>query len=846
MDRAVYESVTGSNKNYVLPFLEISGEEENCLKENIESLYACGIREFCVVPGGNIPCGQEILFRNIECVLEEAARRDMRIWIRDDLTAAGCRSGEESCREELCVRMADVSGPLARGVMDAAAVTGTAGKLVSVVAMKMADGNSVAPEAAVDGSSNRIVLTDEVKDGRLVCSFPEGVWRVFTVYSARSEGGTGRTDCLCEASVGNLIRDVHEVLYKRFGDYFGGVIAGFLSEAPDFGTSEDAFSVPWTEALNERMETLLGERWKDQLPLLWVPCVEERAAAKVRYAYMDAVSELYQLNYPERLGAWCRDHGVDYIGIIPEDRNGHSRPGAGPGHFFRAASGMPVAGISHSGREIIPGNPNTMRLESGFADGQYYHYAQIKLAASASLLQPEKKGRLLYVMPWGEGGECGVRDMKWIADYLIANGVNRLAFRGFPGRQGSSFRTGTAPAEFPYFVRFMRYCSRLCHIFSGGRWVPEVGVLYHGELEWMDDCMTDQVPARKLKEGYIDYAFIPSDALSDADGTGSGRYPVRAENGRLYVHDVPLKVLIVPRALYADPKLLRFMETCPDIRVVFVDAAPKGVDNAVVVPLDELVPKLREMGVIGARSDVRGPASFFHYVKDSGDLWMVFNESKTEAISGTLLVRLKNGEQKVWKYDVRKNCVYPVEQLMAFGFDEPRMLSTLHLEPYESAVFFTATEEETRGLTRETDPDELRVLRRTDLSGGWTVEVSEHGKTEVLQQEAEQLVPVSEQLPGFAGSVRYVRTLMIDDPQNRYMLEAEHFYEAGRVLVNGEEADCRICPRYRFDLSGCLKEGENLIEIEMAGSMAAGCGGQAFGIREPVGMFGQVRLLEVE
>lgn len=871
MDRAVYESVSGLNKNYILPFLGLYGEEELLLKK-MENLYACGVRELCVTPGeGPAPDGQAVM-RNFEAALAEAERKGMRLWIRDDLRpeeTEDSAAGEGPVREEeyLFMRMFDATGPLARASFDIAEEISRGkcggqisdGKLLTVTAMRMSDGDTAAPEAAVDGSPNRIIFTDCVSDGKLVLSLPRGVWRIFVVYTARAEGVLPAAG-IRESSVQFILDHVYEVFYKRYGSCFGGLIAGFLSDAPQFrflpeeaeGTCGSFQPVLWHEELPELLAQRLGDNWRELLPLLLIPSEDERTMAAVRYAYTDAVSAIYAAACPERVGAWCRARNVEYLGFAPEDSGGHSRIGCGTGHFFRSVSGLSMAGIAQPERGIVPGNPNTNRLDAPFADGQYFHYAQIKLAASAALLQQEKEGRVLCSLPFGNGCGTGVRDMKWIADYLIANGVNRLAFRAFPDGEGPEFMSGSLHPEFPYFVRFMNYCSRICHIFSGGKWVPEVGILYHGEMEWMGSCMMDQVPARKLKEGYIDYAFIPADALADATGTGSGRYPVSVSDGKLVVNGVPLKLLIVPGARFADQKLIRFMETFPEVRVVFTDVAPRGLEHASVVPLDELVPRLRAMGVIGARADVSGSASFFHYVKDSGDLWMAFNESRTESVSGTLLVKLKDETQKVWKYDVRKNCVYPVEQLMAFGFDEPRMLTTLHLGPYESAVFFTAAEGETEALLVKADPDELTEVKRTDISGGWSVEAASSGGPdrfvqlpEAVNGANEELLPVSELIPGFSGRVRYSRELEIPDPRKHYMIEAEHFYEAGRVMVNGEEADCRICPRYRFDLPGVLKRGTNRIEIELAGSMAAGANVRE-GIREPVGMFGKIWLLEVK
>ena len=426
-----------------------------------------------------------------------------------------------------------------------------------------------------------------------------------------------------------------------------------------------------------------------------------------------ALTELAAKNFSGQLGRWCKERGVEYIGHIIEDNNVHGRLGCGEGHYFRAMSGQAVAGIDEIGGQILPGNPDTIRHEFINFDGRFFHYLLAKLGASAALMQTDKKGRLLCETFGTYGFGLGVRDMKWIADFLISRGVNHFVPHAFSMDEYPDldcpphFYAGGHNPQYPYFSRLMRYCNRLCHVFSNGRWIPEVGILYHAPMEWMDDCMTDEIPAQKLHEGHIDYAIVPSDALGEICGQGSGVYTAAVEKGRLVLGDVPLKLLIVPRGRYLDPQLAQFMKAYPEVKVLFIDALPEIISedrnpdeellqilgSAPVTALEDLVPTIRAMGVIGARVRMHGEAAFYHYEKESGDLWMVFNESVTEPIHGNILVKLRSEDRRVYRYDAMKNRVYPVEQILASGFDEPRMLCTLELMPYESAVFFTAAPE---------------------------------------------------------------------------------------------------------------------------------------------------------
>ena len=968
MDRAILESSMDRNENYILPFLWMKGEDEETIRREMDRIDACGIKAVCLESRPHPDYAGPSWWRDFDIVLDEAKKRGMKIWILDDAHfPTGLANGllpkkyPERAKQYLSVKIFDVTGPKARVSLDIASSMRKAftwmdigkpverplideQKLVSIVAVRLVEDDTVMADkaagdeevarGAVRGSLiNRMVLSDVVRDGKLTADFPAGTWRVFVVHTTYDEGARNDyINIIDEDSVKVLIEAVYEPHYARYKEEFGRTIAGFFSDEPGFGNTfgfemnesigRKEMPLPWNREVPGMLEERLGPNWRELLPLLFYPSEDGGKTAEVRYAYMDVVSQLYARHFSMQLGEWCRERGVEYIGHVIEDKNAHSRLGCGAGHFFRALSGQSMAGFDNIGGQILPGNPNTIRHGFNSSDGKFYHYMEAKMAASVALLQEEKKGKLMCETFGAYGWGFGVRDMKWVADWLLSRGVNHFVPHAFSMDRYPDtdcpphfYAHGKNP-EYPYFAHLMRYVNRLCHVFSGGKWIPEVAILYHGDMEWMDDCMMDQVPAQKLSEGHIDYAIVPSDALLDASGVGIGRYGAKVRDGRLYVNGVPLKLIIVPRAKYLDPKLAAFMQENPEIPVLFVDELPEAafrvvregvalketemehikniLASALVVALNELVQTIRSMGVIGARADVKGDVTFFHYVKDSGDLWMAFNESLTETVHGDLLVKVGEEDKKVYRYNAMLNRICPVEQIPAFGFDEPRMLCTLELEPYESAVFFTASPDEVSGLVCDRDPEERRDITRMDISSGWSVELAfsadeplfrpiedviadlrekaargcpdaeaedmppklpepARDAGELAASMGDELRPVSDILPTFSGFMRYERDVWIENPSKPFVIEAENFYEVGRIFVNGEETDFRLCPPYRFDLGKVLKKGINRVVIEAANTPQRdvlnydqGMFGHEKGFYEPSGMFGKVTLVETD
>ena len=69
---------------YLFTFLWMHGEEQSVLREEIEAIYHCGIREFCVESRPYEQFEEEPWWTDMEYVLQEAQKRGMRVWILDD------------------------------------------------------------------------------------------------------------------------------------------------------------------------------------------------------------------------------------------------------------------------------------------------------------------------------------------------------------------------------------------------------------------------------------------------------------------------------------------------------------------------------------------------------------------------------------------------------------------------------------------------------------------------------------------------------------------------------------------------------------------------------------------
>ena len=226
-----------------------------------------------------------------------------------------------------------------------------------------------------------------------------------------------------------------------------------------------------------------------------------------------------------QIGNWCREHGVEYIGHLIEDNNQHSRTGCSLGHYYRGLAGQDMAGIDDIGGQVFPYMEDVyIRNPEGIdRDGEFYHYMLGKLASSLAAIDPLKKNRSMCEIFGAYGWEEGVKLEKYLADHFMVRGVNHFVPHAFspkafpdPDCPPHFYAHGNHP-QYRHFGYLMRYMNRICELINGGRHIAPVAVLYHGEAEWVGECMYSQKPAHLLADNQIDYDILPGDVFAEPE-----------------------------------------------------------------------------------------------------------------------------------------------------------------------------------------------------------------------------------------------------------------------------------------------------------------------------------------
>lgn len=837
-------------KNHIFPFLWMRGESDEVIREEMDRIDYCGIKAVCVEARPHDDyCGPD-WWRDLGIVLEEAEKRQMKVWILDDKHfPTGFANGlikdkyPDRKKQYINCSTADVFGKSRLMTLDINRMLkpsigfwqiGDAvdyderlnNEVVAIVALRF-DEDNIFHEDTID-------LTELYTVDNPVIRFqlPEGAWRVHLIYKTRTDGGDDTyINMIDEISASTQIEAVYEPHFGQFKEKFGTTIAGFFSDEPQFGNIfEQCFdtkvghkkmSLPWSEELKKLLVEAYGDSFTEKLVYLFASTKERILEPQVRYDYMDFISRLYAKNFAQPIGHWCEEHGVEYIGHVVEDNSVHSRLGLGAAHYFRAISGQHMAGIDCIGGQVVYGAGRQTHGGMSDSDGEFFHYTLGKLGASSGHLEPKKKGRTMCELFGAYGWNFGVRDMKYVLDHLLVRGVNELVPHAF---SMANYPDSDCPphfyarghnGQFDYFADLMRYGNRMCDLLSDGQHVASVAVLYDGELDWSGERMPMQKICRQLIEHQVEFDIVSLDMLTNlADYNGT------IQDNALVINGIAFKMLLVPSAEYMPQALLDFVEQHPAFPVIVVGDKPLNVlpvtahsyeklDLFTYQNLEGLGESIQKQGL--SRVSLEKPfadLTVYHYDKN-GNIFALLNESSTAVFSGNITFK---GSEELIAYDVYADKKYAVSgQIIGSDY-----CVSLNLEPGQAIVLLENFNQEIYPIYQSYQ--EKRQAKTTEqvLTGDWTVKLMKAKTYPTVEEEFETSVlsPISDCYPDFAGIIRYELDFRTDDLKN-VLLEMEHVHEVVTVEIDGVRVGRVITAPYAVDLEQ-LSAGDHHMAIEVA------------------------------
>ncbi len=910
----VDQLLSEKGENYIFPFFWQHGEEEAVLREYMQKIQEANIGAVCVESRPHPDFVGEKWWKDMDVILDEAGKRNMKVWILDDSHfPTGYAAGKmETADQRLCHQYLDYNvleayGPRSQMEINVAAYAKPQplppwmppmpgepkrkhhdDRLFKVIACPVEKkGRCGAP----------VDLTGLVQDGTVFWDVPEGYWKIYVVYLTRdARGRNNYINFLDKESCRILIDAVYEPHYEKYGDLFGSVIAGFFSDEPPIGNTpgytrgdligNPQMALPWSEEMGEMMEREYRSGWELLTPFLWNQGSEKQQTAHIRTAYMNAVSKLVSRCFSDQLGAWCQEHGVEYIGHMLEDCDSNANLGPSMGHFFRGLSGQHMAGIDNIGGQVLPAGQDVRRHEPDMCQDSagFYHYMLGRMGASMAAVDPKKKGRCMCENFGAYGWRAGVSLEKYLMDHFLVRGVNRYVPHAFspkafpdPDCPPHFYAHGENP-QFGVFGQLMAYTNRICHLIDGGRGEAPVALLYHGESEWAGAYESNILACRALTRAQINFLLIPSDVLENREEYHTKFLP---EEKVLKVNGTVCRALVISGCQYLTKAAAEFVieAKAAGFQVVFTGRLPEGICDTDGRESRLLTEKLQDCRVADVEMLAEEfPDSSYHTVcleaseenltayhyQNQEDAYLLLNENTGRTIEQWITLGSGIKKEEIAEYDAWENRLCPAKVRESNG----EVQIHVHLEPLEMKIWvcgadwknmtegmasYTASEKMTSGLcaVESSEGAKEKMIRLKKF----TVSRREAGKnTEFAGSEEADLEHGMARIhPEFSGVYRYETTVCMEQVKAAQLRLAE-VYDSAEVFVNGRSKGIRVARPYCYDITDVLKAGENQIAIEVSTTLerkaaAIGAGDRGMGALTPLsptGLIGDVLIRTIE
>ncbi|MDD6200108.1 MAG: glycosyl hydrolase [Firmicutes bacterium] len=190
----------------------------------------------------------------------------------------------------------------------------------------------------------------------------------------------------------------HQRYREELGADFGRHMPGFFTDEPQL----KQYQLPWSQGFDRLFREEYGYDLLDQLPALKDDSIVGHEA--VRHDYWMLVNRLYCDSFGKQVHQWCRDNGCRFTGhVMGEDTLLEQMGSNGGVMAFYPHMDMP--GMDWLGRRI--GSPLAPKqVASAAAQTGRRHVLSETFALS--------------------GWDVSFADLKWIAEWQMANGISRL------------------------------------------------------------------------------------------------------------------------------------------------------------------------------------------------------------------------------------------------------------------------------------------------------------------------------------------------------------------------------------------------------------------------------------
>ena len=489
------------------------------VRRDLDTLHGLGFEALTVQAGFGMPFAylSPEYFAFVRSFVEEAKKRDMRVWIVDDAGyPSGFAGGKFSAlAPQLRMQALEVSQkiPVAGGTT-----------------LRMDVPVAVVSAAAVDQLG--VAIPVPLEANRIEWAAPAGTWTVLLVdheyrtSPTRSDTNTQRVkdtsqsleDYLDPVATQQYLSFTHEQYKNAVGSEFGKTILGFRGDEPDFSIS----GLPWTAKFFERFLALKGYNVQPYVAL-FAPTTSRRDPGiaihlteeqnRIKADYYDVFSQMFAAGFFDPLAEWCTANHLRYQVHLNHEEMEMDLVRS-EGSFFRDMRKVQVPGIDAIWHQI---------WKDTISDFP-------RLASSAAHLYGRKQAFTESFAAYRPDPD--VEMARYILNEQFVRGVNLVETMYFPATSAGPKPPPSYMAE-AGFPQLLTYVRRMSYLMTMGRPDASVALMLPTSSLWLgrQDADAEFVSTeRLLSEHQIDFDIVDEDALAHDLKALPGEFETRSGN----------------------------------------------------------------------------------------------------------------------------------------------------------------------------------------------------------------------------------------------------------------------------------------------------------------------------
>jgi len=496
------------------PYYGLNGTvDETVIRRDLDTMKSLGYQAVTVQAGYGMPFAylSPEYFRFFRTFVEEAKKRNMRVWIVDDAGYPSGFAGGKFTEQKPKLRM--------QALTAAQRIPATAGESVKTTVGP--DTIAVTAINADDGTTVPVTVTNNAIDW----TPPGGGWTVivveheFKTSPTRSDTNPKRVkdgtqsleDYLNPAATKQYLEFTHEQYKKAVGDEFGRTIMGFRGDEPDYSIN----GLPWTPEFFDRFTEIKGYDIKPYLAAFLqargAKLTDQQLRAKADY--YDVFSQMFRDGFFKPQGDWCAANHLEYQVHLNHEEMEMDLTRS-EGEFLRDMQYVQVPGIDTIWHQIWKDTISDFPRLAASASHVYGHPRAFTESFAAYRPAPD------------------VDMARYILNEQFVRGVNLVETMYFPATSTPDAHKSSY-MEDPAYPVLLTYVQRMSYLMSMGRPAASVALYLPSSSMWMGDAAADAAfvtTERLLSERQIDFDIVNDDALAKDLTAGHGAFETASGN----------------------------------------------------------------------------------------------------------------------------------------------------------------------------------------------------------------------------------------------------------------------------------------------------------------------------